>query len=410
MQQLIDTKAISRLKYGLFSWCEHWDQLAWDMILFVAATHALGIYGLFTTQLHWYTIILAVVTSQLGMIGMTCGYHRLYAHRTYTLVSRPVELFLLFWATTDFSMSAINWVRDHRAHHKYTDTDKDPYNIKKGFWWAHIGWLCWIRDRPNSDVSDLEKDRVLVIQHNYFIIWAILFGWVLPTWVCGYFWGDYRGGFFIASMLKTSIQHHLIFSINSVAHYVGDTPFNDAISSRENLLCAIATSGEGYHNFHHEFPNDYRAGVHVAAYDPAKWCIASLELLGLATKVKRASKEQIRLCEIQMIQKRIAEERKEIFEGRPIDELPYYTAEEVAELCSKGESLVIEGDLVFDVTSFKKLHPGGSQYVVNNLGKDITKAFNGSVYTHSLAAKNILQTLRCGRLKPTSCAEAKKSA
>jgi len=370
----------------------------------------LAIYGLFTTQLMWGTCILSIVTSQLGMLGMTTGYHRLYAHRTFNL-SRPVELFMLFWATTDFSMSAINWVKDHRAHHKYTDTDKDPYNIQRGFWWAHIGWLMWKRERPNSDVSDLERDPVLVIQHKYYIIWAILFGWCLPTWVCGYFWGDYRGGFFIASMLRTVVQHHMIFSINSWAHYAGDTPFSDTTSPRENLLCAMVTMGEGYHNFHHEFPNDYRNGVHASAYDPTKWVIATLEFLGLATDLKRTSKDQIRLSEIQMIQKKLDQERKGIYVGRPLSELPFYTREEVAELCCKGESLVIEGDLVFDVKKFVTMHPGGSQYIISYMGKDITKAFNGAVYNHSGSAKNLLQTLRCGRLQQTTVsAEMKKCA
>jgi len=90
--------------------------------------------------------------------------------------------------------------------------------------------------------------------------------------------------------------------------------------------------------------------------------------------------------------------KKVIFLGKPVSELPYYTREQVADLCCKGEQLVIEGDMVFDVHEFAPKHPGGYQYVKNNLGKDITSAYSGAVYAHSNAARNLLQTLRCGRL------------
>jgi len=221
----------------------------------------------------------------------------------------------------------------------------------------------------------------------------------LPTLICGYLWDDFRGGFFIASVLKTVVTHHCVFSINSLAHYLGDGPFNEDISPRDNFFCAMLTLGEGYHNFHHEFPNDYRNGVHWSAWDPTKWTIAFLEFLGLATDLKRTSPEHIKLSQIQMIQRKLEREKKGIFTGKPINELPFYTREQVAARCSKnGEQLVIEGDLVYDVSEFAQVHPGGSKLITSNIGNDITKSFNGRVYAHSNAAKNLLQTLRCGRL------------
>lgn len=329
---------------------------------------------------------------------MTVAYHRMYSHRSFKC-SRVVEYILLFMASADFSMSAMDWVRDHRAHHRYTDTDKDPYNIRRGFWYAHIGWLIWKRQRPNSDISDLEKDPVIRFQHEWINTLSFIFGWGIPTLICGLMWDDYRGGFFIASVFKCVVQHHCIFCINSLAHYMGEGTFNDEITPRDNLLCAIITFGEGYHNFHHEFPNDYRNGVHWSAYDPTKWFIAALEWLGLASDLTRTPSDQIKLSKIQMIQRQMEREKKSIFTGKPINELPYYTREEVAELCSKkGEKMVIEGDMVYDVSEFTTLHPGGSGFINNNIGKDITKSYNGGVYSHSNTAKNLLQTLRCGRL------------
>jgi len=394
---LINTKTLSQLQYAVISLFNTLKLVKYHTTLFLLITPIMSIYGIATTKFVLSTWIFTLVCYALGLIGITTCYHRLYSHRTFK-VARPVELFLLFWATTDFSMSAINWVKDHRAHHKYTDTEKDPYNSKRGFWWAHAGWLLWKRERPCSDVSDLEHDPVLIIQHKLFAVWAFLFGWGIPTLFCGYFWGDYRGGFYIASVFKTVVLHHCIFCINSLAHYSGDTPFSDTTTPRENVLCAVLTMGEGYHNFHHEFPNDYRNGVQITAYDPTKWFIATLEYLGLAHDLKRTDMDHVQLSKIQMIQKKIDEQKKVIFLGKPVSELPYYTREQVADLCCKGEQLVIEGDMVFDVHEFAPKHPGGYQYVKNNLGKDITSAYSGAVYAHSNAARNLLQTLRCGRL------------
>jgi len=309
---LVSTKTLYQLQYALISLFHTLKLVKYHTTLFLIISPIVSIYGLATTKFVLSTWIFTAACWTLGMLGITTGYHRLYAHRTFK-VTRPVELFLLFWATTDFSMSAINWVKDHRAHHKYTDTEKDPYNSKRGFWWAHAGWLLWKRERPNTDVRDLEQDLVLVIQHKLFIIWALLFGWVIPTLICGYFWDDFRGGFYIAAVLKTVILHHCIFCINSLAHYSGDAPFNDTTTPRENVLCAVLTLGEGYHNFHHEFPNDYRNGVHFTAFDPTKWFIAALERLGLAHDLKRTKMDHIKLSELQMIQKKVDEQKKPYF-------------------------------------------------------------------------------------------------
>jgi len=393
---LISAKAVNNLHYKLTSTLQ---ELKLDTVLFLIITPIIAIYGVFTTQFVWKTWLVVLISSQLGMIGMTTLYHRGYSHRTFKCRSRIVEVFLLACATSGFSMSAFDWVKDHRIHHRYTDTDKDPYNIQNGFWYAHVGWLVWKRPQRESDISDIEHDPLLQFQHVWFNTLAFITGWGIPAAICGLFWGDWRGGFFIAAVLKSVIVHHCVFSINSLAHYLGDEPFSDVSSAKDNLLCAILTLGEGYHNFHHEFPDDYRNGVHWSAYDPTKWLIASLEFFGLVTDVHRTPTEMIKLSKLQMIERQIEKEKKGIYTGKPLNELPYYTKEEVAELCSKkGEKLVIEGDIIYDVTEFAPKHPGGSKLIMNNIGRDITRSFNGGVYTHSNAAKNVLQLLRCGRL------------
>jgi len=373
-------------------------EVNWITFLFILITPFVAIYGLLTTTFVWQTWVLTYVFGLFGAIAMGSGYHRLYSHRTFK-ASRPVELWLLFWATTDFSMSAIDWVTDHRAHHKYSETDLDPYNIKKGFWWAHMGWLFWKREMPKTDVSDLKRDPVLVFQHEHFFELALLSGWVIPTLLCGLLWNDWRGGFFIAAVSKTVALHHIIFCINSAAHTFGDANYNDGITPRDSLLLALFTCGEGYHNFHHEFPNDYRNGFHSSAIDLNKWIIYILEQLGLATSLKRTSPDQVKISRLQMIQRKVERESAGIFVGKPLESLPYYSVEEVQEMVQKkGAMLLLKDDLVYDVKSFIGQHPGGKGYLSSYMGKDIGGPFGGGVYAHSNSAQNILQTLRCGRL------------
>lgn len=109
-----------------------------------------------------------------------------------------VKYTLLFFATGCFQMSCLEWCNDHRAHHRYTDTEKDPYTIKKGFWWAHMGWLVWHREPPKSDIRDLESDPIMRFQDNYYPLLSLFQGLLLPTLVAGIYWGDWLGGFLIA--------------------------------------------------------------------------------------------------------------------------------------------------------------------------------------------------------------------
>lgn len=61
-------------------------------------------------------------------------------------------------------------------HHKFTDTDADPHNAKRGFFFSHMGWLL-VRKHPDVinkgakvDMSDLEQDPIVVWQRRYVFI------------------------------------------------------------------------------------------------------------------------------------------------------------------------------------------------------------------------------------------------
>jgi len=265
------------------------------------------------------------------------------------------------------------------------------------------------RDRSllKINISDLEKDPFLVWQHKYYTPLALVLGLFLPMTICGLFWGDWRGGFFVAGIAARVIILHCTFCVNSVAHTLGNYSFNDQQSPRDHFLTSLITFGEGYHNFHHEFPNDYRNGVSWYDYDPSKWGIALAELFGVAFNLKRIPIELIEKGRLAMQQKQLDEQKSKFNWGTPVDELPTVTWDEL----NKDETettatpcdgcfrnfVVMEG-IVYNVSTFLNEHPGGRTILQAHLGKDVTAAFNGEVYNHSLCARHILAKFRVAKI------------
>lgn len=272
-------------------------RLNWTNTLFLTLTPLVAVLGTFWLIQHggidvrtvWFTLIFFV----FSCLSITVGYHRLFSHCSYRAVW-PVRLVLLLLSAATFEGSALEWCTDHRRHHLYTDTDKDPYNIKRGFWYAHIGWL-FVLDRSSRDMSnvaDLAADPLIWLQHRFYVPLAITMGFVLPMLVAA-LWGDALSGLIIGGALRITVTQHMTFCINSVCHLVGRQTYSEKQSARDNWVTAIFTFGEGFHNFHHQFAIDYRNGIRAYHFDPSKWLIALLFCLGLAKNLKRVSKEQI---------------------------------------------------------------------------------------------------------------------
>jgi stearoyl-CoA desaturase (delta-9 desaturase) len=268
----------------------------WTNTLFLILTPIIAVIGTYyivaTGSLHIATLALAFALFWVGGMCITAGYHRLFAHQTYKAVW-PVRLFFAIMGTAVFEGSVLEWSTDHRNHHRYTDTDKDPYDIKKGFWYAHIGWLFTLdtNKRDFSNVEDLLKDPILRFQHKFFVPLAILTGFGIPTAIAA-LWGDALGGLIIAGFVRVVLVHHATFAINSVCHIFGKQTYREQ-SARDNWLTAYFTFGEGYHNFHHQFAMDYRNGIRAWDFDPGKWLIWLMARVGLAKDLKTVSKEKI---------------------------------------------------------------------------------------------------------------------
>lgn len=244
-------------------------------------------------------ILLAVVLYYVTGMSITAGYHRLFSHRTYK-ANNFVKLMLLLFGAATFQNSALKWSADHRVHHNHVDDEKDPYNINKGFWYAHIGWIFFQEKALETKFpKDLTNDPLVMWQHRNYYWLCVAMGFIFPT-VCGYFLGSALGGFALAGLARVVVVHHCTFFINSLCHIVGTRPYTDTNTARDSALMAVLSYGEGYHNYHHFFPTDYRNGVKWYHFDPTKWLIRSLAFIGLTKDLKSVPERLINEARLQM--------------------------------------------------------------------------------------------------------------
>ena len=263
-------------------------------------------------QINWWlhgSVFVAMFIA--SGLSITLGYHRLFSHLSFK-ASWPVRLLTLIFGATAMENSALEWCSDHRRHHKHTDDDEDPYNIQRGFFFAHMGWIMMRPiggESPLTNVNDLKRDPLVRFQHKWWAAIGILVGFGLPALI-GYLVEGGIGaasGLLIGGVTRLVAVHHMTFFINSLCHTLGHQPYSDRCSAKDSWIMALFTFGEGYHNFHHEFQHDYRNGVKFWQFDPTKWTIHILEKIGMASKLRRVADETILMAEIYQKQRTVAE-------------------------------------------------------------------------------------------------------
>jgi len=258
-------------------------------IVTLSALIGVPAYGILVgyTWLDWTMFALLYMVTGLGI---TVGYHRLISHRSF-MCPEWVKAGLLIAGGWALQNSALKWGADHIRHHAACDQDADPYNAQRGFWHSHCGWL-FSEERYSDEkyATRLKQDPVIMWQHRYYML-IVLSGLALPFLV-GFAHGGWMEGlgcFMLAGVGRTFAVLNSTFCINSVCHLWGSQPHSQADSSRDSWLVSLLTFGEGYHNYHHTYQSDYRNGPRWYNFDPSKWLIFTLSLLGLAWSLRTAS-------------------------------------------------------------------------------------------------------------------------
>jgi stearoyl-CoA desaturase (Delta-9 desaturase) len=198
-----------------------------------------------------------------------------------------------------------------------------------------------------------------------------------------------------------------------VAHYLGHAPYDDKHSPRDSFISAVLTLGEGYHNFHHQFPMDYRNAFRWYQYDPTKWFIRACAALRLAYHLRQFPSNEIEKGRFTMRIKELKRSQDALQWPPAVEDLPIVTWKECAFnhlvfliyqndvrlLCAvslflvqsqaRERTLILVSGFIHDATDFTEEHPGGAAYIRMSSGKDMTASFFGGVYDHSNAAHNV---------------------
>lgn len=265
----------------------------WRVLPFVALHVAL--VALFWVGWSPTAVICALLMYLLRMFAITGFYHRYFAHKTFQ-TSRPAQFIFAFIGATAVQRGPLWWAAHHRTHHVHADQPQDIHSPHQhGFLWSHLGWflshanfktqldrvreltrykeLCWL-DRFDSLVP-------LALACALFALGELLRiqvpewhtnGWQLLVW-----------GF----VVSTIALYHATFCVNSLAHVWGSRRYATRDHSRNNLLIALLTLGEGWHNNHHHFPGSAKQGFYWWELDVTYYGLKLLEATGLIWNLKQ---------------------------------------------------------------------------------------------------------------------------
>lgn len=269
------------------------ERFEWSRAIPFIVLH-IGCLGVVWTGWSWTAFGIAAVLYFVRMFAITAIYHRYFCHRAYH-TSRVTQFLFALFGLTAMQRGPLWWAAVHRHHHAHSDDEHDVHSPgMKGFLWAHIGWLTSSKNFPTDyrRVKDLAKFPELVFLNRFDILGPALllvllygFGAALAAYAPGLGTSGLQlvvWGFFIS----TTVLFHATCFVNSLAHCFGNQRFDNEDDSRNSLLLALITLGEGWHNNHHHYQASARQGFYWWEIDISYYIIRLMGLLGIVWNIK----------------------------------------------------------------------------------------------------------------------------
>jgi stearoyl-CoA desaturase (Delta-9 desaturase) len=269
------------------------ERINWVRSIPFLTIHA-ACLAVFWVGASWVAVIACVLLYVVRMFGMTAGYHRYFSHRTFK-TSRVFQFLLGWLGAMATQKGPLWWAANHRHHHATSDTAEDAHSPRHGFWWSHVGWfLCAKFHGTNYRlIPDLARFRELRFLNTCYVLPPITLalgvvgaGFGFKHWFPGLHTGPLQmlvWGYFISTVLL----YHGTFVVNSLAHVIGKQRFMTKDDSKNSLLIALITLGEGWHNNHHFMPSSERQGFYWWEIDITHYVLKVLSWFGLVWDLKK---------------------------------------------------------------------------------------------------------------------------
>jgi len=236
----------------------------------------------FWTGVSWKAVVLGIALYVVRMFGVTAGYHRYFSHRSYR-TSRFFQFVLAWIGCSAAQKGPLWWASHHRHHHQHSDQERDVHSPEReGFWWSHIGWI--LSSRYEATEFDMIKDFASYPELRWLNRFHVIPPFLLAV-ACFLFmgWQGLVWGFLVSTVLL----YHGTFVINSLCHMFGKIRYKTTDTSRNSLLLALITLGEGWHNNHHYYATSTNMGFFWWEIDISYYTLKLLSFLGLIWDIKK---------------------------------------------------------------------------------------------------------------------------
>lgn len=267
-------------------------------------------------MMSWLDLTMLIGGWYITGLGITIGFHRMLTHRSFE-TTPAIRKFWTAMGSLAVEGSPTDWCMVHRKHHQFSDDHGDPHsphlheggfwNMLKGFWHSHTGWMFnanWSKSERERYVPDMMDDEFLnSIDRNY--VWWVVATLVIPMVLGGVvaLFGPVLSvaaiakgaglGLLWGGLARVCLSHHMTWSINSICHIFGSQDYKSSDDSRNNIVFGVFSHGEGWHNNHHAFPTSARHGLKWWQFDLSWIIIRTLEKCGLAWNVKLPTDRQL---------------------------------------------------------------------------------------------------------------------
>ncbi len=288
----------------------HPFRINWRYTVVLSLVHGLALLACLPWFFSWLGVACLIGGYFIfGMLGITIGYHRLLAHRSFRC-PKTLEHTLAVFGMCCLQESPVRWVAIHRMHHRNSDQRSDPHSPAPSFFWGYVGWLLvinrghWLFDNYTRGASDLMRQRFYtVVEKGLIALWIYVlhaglffaFGWLVGWAKTADFSAAVKLGASVliwGVFLRTVVFLHITWSVNAFSHVHGYRNYDTPDNSKNNVVLGILAHGDGWHNNHHARQKAANHGHKWWEVDLSYFVIRLLERLGLAYDVVRHTDKQ----------------------------------------------------------------------------------------------------------------------